>query len=249
MKFSWQSLSPLILAACLPYLPTLTFLNLEVLIFVPHLLLRLILPFILISDPVPHSSLHRAHLLMTLVSSSLVGMCPTYSPSMWLELECPTEGWSGYRFSRRILRDSFTCELQGALRQLTFCILLSNRVSTEGVISLLVDHPNLITLEYERMKEGLTLLASSPDLAKRGFQVRKVVLESCREEDVDALEASKHILPLLEAISLNNSSLTPRLAISLGQFAHLEKLELGNSMFTQYTARWHRTSFCSPVKP
>ena len=128
-------------------------------------------------------------------------------------------------------------DLQGTLHQLTFCILLSNRVSTEGVISLLVDHPNLITLEYERMKEGLALLASNPDLAKRGLQLRKVVLESCREEDVEALEAAKNILPLLEAISLNNSSLTPRLAISLGQFSHLEKLELGNSMFTQYTAR------------
>ena len=81
--------------------------------------------------------------------------------------------------------------MQGALHQLTFCILLSNRVSTEGVVSLLVDHPNLITLEYERMKEGLALLASSPDLAKRGFQLRKVVLESCREEDVEALEAKE----------------------------------------------------------
>ena len=127
--------------------------------------------------------------------------------------------------------------LQGLLSQLTFCILLSNRVSTEGVVSLLVDHPSLITLEYERMKECLVLMASSPDLAKRGFQLRKVLLEGCREEDVVALEASKDILPMLEAISLNNSSLTPRLAVSLGQFAHLEKLELGNSMFTQYTAR------------
>ena len=126
---------------------------------------------------------------------------------------------------------------QGFLSQLTFCILLSNRVSTEGVVSLLVDHPSLITLEYERMKECLVLMASSPDLAKRGFQLRKVLLEGCREEDVVALEASKDILPMLEAISLNNSSLTPRLAVSLGQFAHLEKLELGNSMFTQYTAR------------
>ena len=102
---------------------------------------------------------------------------------------------------------------------------------------MLVDHPSLITLEYERMKECLVLMASTPDLAKRGFQLRKVVLEGCREEDVVALEASKDILPMLEAISLNNSSLTPRLAVSLGQFAHLEKLELGNSMFTQYTAR------------
>ena len=127
--------------------------------------------------------------------------------------------------------------LQGFLSQLTFCILLSNRVSTEGVVSLLVDHPSLITLEYERMKECLVLMASSPDLAKRNFQLRKIVLEGCREEDVAALEASKDILRMLEAISLNNSSLTPRLAVSLGQFAHLEKLELGNSMFTQYTAR------------
>ena len=132
---------------------------------------------------------------------------------------------------------SLSFGLQGLLSQLTFCILLSNRVSTEGVVSLLVDHPSLITLEYERMKECLVLMASSPDLAKRGFQLRKVVLEGCREEDVAALEASKDILPMLEAISLNNSSLTPRLAVSLGQFAHLEKLELGNSMFTQYTAR------------
>ena len=132
---------------------------------------------------------------------------------------------------------SLSFGLQGLLSQLTFCILLSNRVSTEGVVSLLVDHPSLITLEYERMKEGLVLLASSPDLAKRNFQLRKVVLEGCREEDVVSLEASKDILPMLEAISLNNSSLTPRLAVSLGQFAHLEKLELGNSMFTQYTAR------------
>ena len=132
---------------------------------------------------------------------------------------------------------SYSFDLQGLLSQLTFCILLSNRVSTEGVVSLLVDHPSLITLEYERMKECLVLMASSPDLAKRGFQLRKIVLEGCREGDVAALEASKDILPMLEAISLNNSSLTPRLAVSLGQFAHLEKLELGNSMFTQYTAR------------
>ena len=132
---------------------------------------------------------------------------------------------------------SLSFGLQGLLSQLTFCILLSNRVSTEGVVSLLVDHPSLITLEYERMKECLVLMASSPDLAKRNFQLRKVLLEGCREEDVAALEASKDTLPMLEAISLNNSSLTPRLAVSLGQFAHLEKLELGNSMFTQYTAR------------
>ena len=168
-------------------------------------------------------------------------MCSSVTRSEWHFVWClsstfhPASGSNLRVFFKAVFLTNFG--LQGALHQLTFCILLSNRVSTEGVISLLVDHPNLITLEYERMKEGLALLALSPDLAKRGFQLRKVVLESCREEDVEALENCKNILPLLEAISLNNSSLTPRLAISLGQFAHLEKLELGNSMFTQYTAR------------
>ena len=117
--------------------------------------------------------------------------------------------------------------MQGALHQLTFCILLSNRVSIEGVVSLLVDHPNLITLEYERMKEGLALLASSPDLAKRGFQLRKVVLESCREEDVEALEASKNILPLLEAISLNNSMRMNSRMKASGTTSKLRKVRVG----------------------
>jgi len=194
-----KSLSPLILAACLPYLPSLTFLNLEGTSFDDFGLEQL-------GRHVPG--------LLTL------------------------------NVARTRVTDRGLVGLQGLLSQLTFCILLSNRVSTEGVVSLLVDHPSLITLEYERMKEGLVLMASTPDLAKRGFQLRKVVLEGCREEDVAALEASKDILPMLEAISLNNSSLTPRLAVSLGQFAHLEKLELGNSMFTQYTA-----SFIESVLP
>ena len=101
-------------------------------------------------------------------------------------------------------------------------------------------------LGWSRVKAGLILREA---MLINGIMFNAEAWHGVRQEDVDALEASKHILPLLEAISLNNSSLTPRLAISLGQFAHLEKLELGNSMFTQYTARWHRTSFCSPVKP
>jgi len=71
-----KSLSPLILAACLPYLPTLTFLNLEV---VPD---AFILEFTLML-----MILQRAHLLTTLVWSSLDVMCPAFSPSMWLEPE------------------------------------------------------------------------------------------------------------------------------------------------------------------
>ena len=214
------------MAACLPYLPTLTFLNLEVLTFILH-----------------HSRIHPDYPKGTSFDDFGLEQLGRHVPSL-LTLNVARTRVSDrglvelqvWRvFSKGVFFTNFG--LQGALHQLTFCILLSNRVSTEGVVSLLVDHPNLITLEYERMKEGLALLASSPDLAKRGFQLRKVVLESCREEDVEALENCKNILPLLEAISLNNSSLTPRLAISLGQFAHLEKLELGNSMFTQYTAR------------
>jgi len=194
-----KGLSPLILAACLPYLQNLTLLNVEGTTFDDFGLEQL-------GQYVPR--IHTLNVARTRVSD---------------------RGLTG---------------LTGKLQELTFCILLSNRVSIEAVITLLVEHPCLMTLEYEKMREGLELLSKRPELADRGLQLRKVILENCRQEAVHSIEVCHSILPCLEAISLNNSDLTPDLSRSLGQFRNLEKLELGNSLFTQYTA-----SFLESVVP
>lgn len=194
-----KSLSPLILAACLPYFHTLTLLNVEGTTFDDFGLEQLG---------------HHVGGLLTL------------------------------NVARTRITDRGLTGLTGKLQQLTFCILLSNRVCTEAVVALLVEHPCLMTLEYERMREGLELLSTQPELEGRGLQLRKVLLENCRQEAVNSIQACHSILPMLEAVSLSNSDLTPSLAKSLAHFRHLEKLELGNSLFTQYTA-----SFLESVVP
>jgi len=216
-----KSLSPLILAAALPYLPSLTRLNVEGTNFDEFGLEQL------------GQHVHHLHTL---------------------------------NVARTRVTDRGLAGLTGRLQELTFCILLSNRVSQEGVVTLLVEHPGLVTLEYERMREVLALLASLPylkearlaslsdlketvlsslqDLKETQLHLRKVVLETCREEAGPHLQNCQTILPLLEAVSLNNSDLTPSLTLSLSKYRHLEKLELGNSLFTQYTA-----SFLESVVP
>merc|ERR1719228_2817530 len=71
---------------------------------------------------------------------------------------------------------------------------------------------------------------------KTKINLRKIVLENCRNEMDLILKRCAPYFHLLEAISLNNSDLDVSLLSNLCHFQHLEKLELGNSLSTQYTA-------------
>merc|ERR1719427_1345527 len=68
------------------------------------------------------------------------------------------------------------------------------------------------------------------------MNLRKIVLENCRSDMAQVLRRCAPCLPAMEAVSLNNSDLDVSLLNNLSHFQHLEKLELGNSMSTQYTA-------------
>eukprot|EP00092_Neocalanus_flemingeri_P021883 GFUD01023738.1.p1 GENE.GFUD01023738.1~~GFUD01023738.1.p1 ORF type:complete len:527 (-),score=144.44 GFUD01023738.1:21-1601(-) len=194
-----KSISPLVLAALVPYLQNLTFLNVE----------------------------------------------GTNFDDFGLEqLGTHVEGLLTLNVARTRVTDVGVQSLENKLPELAFCILLSNRINPREVVRFMVNHSFLLTLEYENMREVLSMLAHDETRQMGQMNLRKIVLENCREDMDQVFRRCISFLPLLEAVSLNNSDLSVSLLNNLSHFQHLEKLELGNSMSTQYTA-----SFMESVVP
>jgi hypothetical protein len=55
--------------------------------------------------------------------------------------------------ARTIVTDVGVKSLEKKLPDLTFCILLSNKVSPREVVRFLISHSCLLTMEYENMRE------------------------------------------------------------------------------------------------
>ena len=140
--------------------------------------------------------------------------------------------------ARTRVTDTGLESVAGQLQQLSFFILLGNnhRCSAEAVARFLTTHTDLLTLEYDNMRDVLHTLVSSGEAATLNCNLRKLLLENCREDMERVLEDCIQCFPLLEALSFNNSDLNLVLLSPLSRLCHLTKLELGNSVTTQYTA-------------
>merc|ERR1712106_78408 len=188
---SCKSISPLVLAALIPYFQHLTFLNVE----------------------------------------------GTSFDDFGLEqLGTFVDGLLTLNVARTRVTDAGIKSLENKLPDLAFCILLSNRVSPGEVVRFLINHSYLLTLEYENMREVLRILSDHEKNSLERMNLRKIVLENCRGDMDQVFRKCVSSLPLLEAVSLNNSDLDVALLNNLSHLQHLQKLELGNSLSTQYTA-------------
>jgi len=188
---SCRSVSPLVLAALIPYFHHLTFLNVE----------------------------------------------GTSFDDFGLEqLGTFVEGLLTLNVARTRVTDLGLKCLENRLTDLAFCILLSNRVSPGEVTRFLMNHSSLLTLEYENMREVVRILSDQDTRQLERMNLRKIVVESCREDMDHIFRKCLPCLPLLEAVSFNNSELSLSLLNNLSHLQHLQKLELGNSVSTQYTA-------------
>merc|ERR1719221_685103 len=98
-----------------------------------------------------------------------------------------------------------------------------------------MSHSALLTLEYENMREVLYILSQQEKCPNITSSLRKIVLENCRADFDTVLEKCINAFPLLEALSFNNCDLDLVMLSPVTQSAHLSKLELGNSVTTQYT--------------
>ena len=140
--------------------------------------------------------------------------------------------------ARTRVTDTGLDSVGGQLQQLTFFILLGNshRCGADAVVRFLSSHTDLLTLEYDNMRDVLHSLVSSGVATSLNSNLRKLLLENCREDMERVLEDCIQCFPLLEALSFNNSDLNLVLLSPVSRLCHLTKLELGNSVTTQYTA-------------
>ena len=117
----------------------------------------------------------------------------------------------------------------------------SVKVSPLAVARFLTRHKFLLTLEFDNMREVLVCLGDMGLASTYQSNLRKLVLESCREDMERVLEEVIECLPLLEALSFNNSDLNLVLLSPVSRLSHLSKLELGNSPSTQLTASFQES--------
>ena len=102
--------------------------------------------------------------------------------------------------ARTRITDCGLASVEDRLSHLTFCIVLGNTrtVSPPAALSFLKSHPDLLTLEYDNMREVLCLLAE--DSEEHSMSLRKIILENCRADFDRVLEKCIHCFPLLEAL-------------------------------------------------
>ena len=126
---------------------------------------------------------------------------------------------------------------------MSFFILVGNsvKVSPLAVARFLTNHKFLLTLEYDNMREVLVCLEDLGLARTYQSNLRKLVLESCREDMERVLEEVIECFPLLEALSFNNSDLNLVLLSPVSRLSQLSKLELGNSPSTQLTASFQES--------
>ena len=105
--------------------------------------------------------------------------------------------------ARTKITDTGLTAAEDKLQDLSFCIILGNirSVSPPAVLSFLRSHRNLLTLEYEQMRDVLWLLSEDEeDSDQLNCSLRKIILENCREDFERVLEKCIHCFPLLEAL-------------------------------------------------
>ena len=102
--------------------------------------------------------------------------------------------------ARTRITDCGLASVEDRLSHLTFCIVLGNTrtVSPPAALSFLKSHPDLLTLEYDNMREVLCLLAE--DSEEHSMSLRKIILENCRADFDRVLEKCINCFPLLEAL-------------------------------------------------
>ena len=101
--------------------------------------------------------------------------------------------------ARTKITDTGLMSVQYRLKELTFCILLGNKISPAVVATFLANHPGLYTLEYDNMREVLRILVDDHETNNEKINLRKIVLENCRDDMEHILTKSSNTFPLLEA--------------------------------------------------
>jgi len=137
--------------------------------------------------------------------------------------------------ARTNVTDAGIDSVETRLQELSFFILLGNRVNPPCVARFLMSHKCILTLEYESMRDVLTFIVQN-QLTNFQTNLRKVILDNCRGDMEKVLEDCIECFPLLEAMSFNNSELSLMMLSPVARLSHLTKLELGNSPSTQLTA-------------
>ena len=147
-------------------------------------------------------------------------------------------GLSTLNIARTRVTDSGLESVESQLQQLSFFILLGNthKITPVAVARFLTSHRDLLTLEYENMRDVLQFLVKNNSCSSLQSNLRKIILDNCREDMEKVLEECVDCFPLLEALSFNNSDLNLLLLSPVSKLCQLTKLELGNSSSTQYTA-------------